>query len=101
MWKNTVVPVRAHLAVNGADKMSFSCRMTKATLDTHSYVQYLVLLHGNSDYANEPEGYVLRSLPALFLFSDICYHTCSYGYTLTRQQPSDLAVVVQGGAVSL
>jgi hypothetical protein len=60
-----------------------------------------LLFHGNSGYANEAEGYVIRALPVLLLFSDICYHTCSHVYTLTKEQPSDLAPAVQVGGVSL
>ena len=70
--------------------------MTQARIDTH-----LLLFHGDSGYANEPEGYVIRASPILFLFSDICYHTCFYVYTLTKEHLSDFAPVVQGGGVSL
>jgi hypothetical protein len=36
-----------------------------------------------------------------FLFSELCYHLCSYGCTLTKEQPFDLALVVRCGSVSL
>jgi hypothetical protein len=41
------------------------CWITKAT-DTHTQnMQYLLLSHGKSGYANAPQCYVTRSLPVL------------------------------------
>jgi hypothetical protein len=57
---------RARQATDGniIRRMRFACWVTKAT-DTHSeYV--ILLLHGNSGYANAPQCYVIRILPVLF-----------------------------------
>jgi hypothetical protein len=45
-------------------RMLFACWMTKAT-DTQT-MQYLLLFHGNNDYAIAPQCYVTRTLPILF-----------------------------------
>ena len=53
MWKNMAEPVRAQLTVwNGADVTDDPGK----DRNTH-----LLLFHGNSGYANEPEGYVIRA----------------------------------------
>jgi hypothetical protein len=41
-------------------RMRFACWITKAT-DTHSEyeIQYFLLFHGNSGYANAPECYII------------------------------------------
>jgi hypothetical protein len=63
MWENMVEPDRPH--DNIIWRMRFACWITEAT-DTHS--EYVILLFfGSNGYANAPECYVLRTLPALFL----------------------------------
>jgi hypothetical protein len=40
---------------------------THARARTHTHnMQYLLLSHGNNGYANEPQCYVIRSLPVLY-----------------------------------
>jgi hypothetical protein len=45
--------------------MRFACRVTKARVQTHlPNIYYLLLLHGNSGYANAPPCHMFRSLIA-------------------------------------
>ena len=57
---------RARQATMTIRRMRFACRITKARLQMHTHsIEYLLLFHGNSCYANAPQCYVIHSFPLL------------------------------------
>jgi len=58
-----VQPDRAQITVW---RMRIACWISKAT-DTHSEYVILLLFHRNNGYANAPQCYVKRELPALLI----------------------------------
>jgi len=65
MWKK-YGRVRQATDDNTIRRMRFECWITKAA-DTFSEYVYLLLFHGNNNYANAHQCCVICTLPALFL----------------------------------
>jgi hypothetical protein len=64
MRKNTVQPDRPQITIQ---HKACALRAGYLRLQTHTQnIYYLLLFHSNNGYANEPQCYVVRTLPAVF-----------------------------------